>query len=650
MATALTLNATAVNFGSAGVGSSKASVMSLYNYTAAAVPITSISTGSAIFPITVDGCSGTTLGAGKSCSFTVSFAPSTMGLQSGTLTVSSTLTTNPSATMSGTGVQPLYLSASTLAFGNEGLGLTSAAKTVYVYNYSGSQVNAQIPVSTGPFTVAGGTGCATLANNATCNFTVTFTAPSTAGAVPSTPLNVVVNGTTTLPLTATGTAVQPLYLSASTLAFGNEGLGLTSAAKTVYVYNYSGGQVNAQIPVSTGPFTVAGGTGCATLATNATCNFTVTFTAPSTAGAVPSTPLNVVVNGTTTLPLTATGTAVQPLYLSASTLAFGNEGLGLTSAAKTVYVYNYSGSQVNAQIPVSTGPFTVAGGTGCATLANNATCNFTVTFTAPSTAGAVPSTPLNVVVNGTTTLPLTATGTAVQPLYLSASTLAFGNEGLGLTSAAKTVYVYNYSGSQVNAQIPVSTGPFTVAGGTGCATLATNATCNFTVTFTAPSTAGAVPSTPLNVVVNGTTTLPLTATGTAVQPLYLSASTLAFGNEGLGLTSAAKTVYVYNYSGSQVNAQIPVSTGPFTVAGGTGCATLATNATCNFTVTFTPPALRARFLHAAECGGEWHDDLTANGDGQGGSQRFRDVVVEAEARGSVPPPVCREAAISTSPG
>jgi hypothetical protein len=117
------------------------------------------------------------------------------------------------------------------------------------------------------------------------------------------------------------------------------------------------------------------------------------------------------------------------------------------------------------------------------------------------------------VVVGATTLPLMATGTAVQPLYLSTSTLAFGNEGLGVTSAPRTVYVYNYSGSPVNAQIPVSTGAFTVAGGAACASLATNATCNFAVTFTAPGTPGAVPSTPLNVVV-GATTLPLMATGT----------------------------------------------------------------------------------------------------------------------------------------
>jgi hypothetical protein len=118
------------------------------------------------------------------------------------------------------------------------------------------------------------------------------------------------------------------------------------------------------------------------------------------------------------------------------------------------------------------------------------------------------------VVVGSTSLPLSATGTGVTPLYLNVSTLAFGNEGVGVTSAPKTVYVYNYTGSSVTAQIPASTPPFAVAGGTNCTNLATNSCCSFTVTFT-PTGTGAVPSTPLNVVV-GSTSLPLAATGTGV--------------------------------------------------------------------------------------------------------------------------------------
>jgi len=260
---------------------------------------------------------------------------------------------------------------------------------------------------------------------------VTFT-PSATGAVAATPLNVAV-GSTTLPLAATGTGVQPLYLSTSTLGFGNEGAGVTSAPRTVYVYNYSGRTASATVPGSTGPFGVAGGASCASLATNTWCSFTVTFT-PAAAGAVAATPLNVVVGsttfavtftpgvagtvvstplnvavGSTTLPLAANGAGVQPLYLSVSTLGFGNEGVGVTSAPKTVYVYNYSGSTVSATVPGSTGPFAVAGGASCANLATNTWCSFTVTFT-PSAAGAVAATPLNVAV-GSTALPLAASGT-----------------------------------------------------------------------------------------------------------------------------------------------------------------------------------------------------------------------------------------------
>ena len=58
--------------------------------------------------------------------------------------------------------------------------------------------------------------------------------------------------------TLTVTGIPP-YLSATTLVFGNEGLGLTSAPKTVRSYNYSGGVVSATVPASNGPFTVRAG-------------------------------------------------------------------------------------------------------------------------------------------------------------------------------------------------------------------------------------------------------------------------------------------------------------------------------------------------------------------------------------------------------
>ena len=315
---------------------------------------------------------------------------------------------------------------------------------------------------------------------------MTFT-PTALGAVPSTTLNVTV-GATTLPLTLTGTGVQPLYLNASTLVFGNEGVGMTSVAKTVSLYNYTGATVSPVISLPVGASFAA--SGCAKLLNNASCSLSVTFT-PTALGAVPSTTLNVTV-GATTLPLTLTGTGVQPLYLNASALAFGNEGVGMTSVAKAVSLYNYTGATVSPVISLPVGASFAA--SGCASVANNASCSVSVAFT-PTALGAVPSTTLSVTV-GATTLPLTLTGTGVQPLYLNASALAFGNEGVGVTSVAKTVSLYNYSGATVSPVISLPVGASFAA--SGCANLLNNASCSFPVTFT-PTALGAVPSTTLSV-------------------------------------------------------------------------------------------------------------------------------------------------------
>jgi sugar lactone lactonase YvrE len=478
---------------------------------------------------------------------------------------------------------PIYLSVSTLAVGDEGVGVTSAPKTVYLYNFSGSTVSPAVPASVGVFATSAGSCASPVPTNKFCSFTVTFT-PTATGAAPST-LTVHV-GATTLPLALTGTGVQPLYLSVSALAFGDEGLHVTSAPKTVYLYNFSGSTVSPSVPASVGVFATSAGSCATPVPTNTFCSFTVTFT-PTATGAVAPATLNVQAGGIT-LPLALTGTGVQPLYLSVSALTLGDAGLHVTSVPKTVNLYNFSGSTVSPSVPASVGVFATSAGSCASPVPTNTFCSFTVTFT-PTATGAAPST-LNVQV-GATTLPLALTGTGVQPLYLSVSTLAVGDAAVGLPSAPKTVYLYNFSGSTVSPAVPPSVGAFATSAGSCASPVPTNASCSFTVTFT-PTATGAVAPATLNVVV-GATTLPLALTGTGVQPLYLSVSTLAFGGEGLHVTSAPKTVYLYNFSGSTVSPAVPAAVGVFATSAGSCANPVPTNASCSFTVTFTPTAMGA---------------------------------------------------------
>jgi hypothetical protein len=220
-------------------------------------------------------------------------------------------------TLTGTGVQALFLGPSTLPFSYQGVNVSSTL-TVTLYNFSGSAIAAgaiTIPGSTGPFTTAPGTCANGVANSSSCTFTVTFT-PTTTGAVtPSPVLNVQVNGTT-LPLTLSGTGVPRLYLAtnglpASTLAFGNEAVGGTSfPPQTVSLFNFSGSTIAASaitIPGSAGPFTTDLGTCMFGVTNKSSCYFGVMFTPTAKGPVTPSPVLDVMVNGTM-LPLTLSGT------------------------------------------------------------------------------------------------------------------------------------------------------------------------------------------------------------------------------------------------------------------------------------------------------------------------------------------------------
>jgi hypothetical protein len=314
---------------------------------------------------------------------------------------------------------------------------------------------------------------------------------------------------------------------------------------------------------------------------NSSCGFTVTFT-PTATG-----PFNgslSVQAGATSLPLALTGTGVIPFYLSGTTASFGNQGVNIASAPKTVYLFNYSGAPVSPVIPALTGVFTTAPGSCGNPLPNNSSCGFTVTFTPPATGSFTGS--LNVQV-GATTLPLALTGTGVIPFYLSGTTASFGNQGVNIPSAPKTVYLFNYSGAPVSPVIPALTGVFTTAPGSCANPVPNNSSCGFTVTFTPPATGPFTGSLSVQV---GATTLPLALTGTGMVPLYLSGTTAAFGNEGVSVTSAPKTVYLFNYSGAPVSPVIPALTGVFTTAPGSCANPVPNNSSCGFTVTFTPPA------------------------------------------------------------
>ena len=102
--TVVKLNPTTLNFGSEGLGGSKALTTTLTNVGSTTLSITSITiTGSSEFSET-NTC-GTGVGAGKSCSITATFKPTVSGTGSGDVSISDNGGASPQQVpLSGTGV------------------------------------------------------------------------------------------------------------------------------------------------------------------------------------------------------------------------------------------------------------------------------------------------------------------------------------------------------------------------------------------------------------------------------------------------------------------------------------------------------------------------------------------------------------------
>ncbi len=113
------------------------------------------------------------LAAQASCTVSITFQPTVAGARSGTLTITDSAADSPqSLPLSGTGVQ-LGFSSSSLAFGNQVVGVTSAAQSVTVTNPGNSPL-AITGITASPGFSQTNTCGTTLGGNSTCRLDVTF--------------------------------------------------------------------------------------------------------------------------------------------------------------------------------------------------------------------------------------------------------------------------------------------------------------------------------------------------------------------------------------------------------------------------------------------------------------------------------------------
>ncbi|MBA2286472.1 MAG: choice-of-anchor D domain-containing protein [Ktedonobacteraceae bacterium] len=313
----------------------------------------------------------------------------------------------------------------------------------------------------------------------------------------------------------------------------------------------------------------------------------------------------IVSNSYNGLVLTAPGAALNPTSLN-----FGSQDVSSTSAAQTLKLTNTGNSALHissiALNGTNTGDFTQSNDCpqGSNTLAPGAACTITVTF-APTANGSraasvvvtddAPNSPQSASLSGTGTTP-------VARVSLSPANLDFGSQNVNSTSTARTIKVTDSGGAPLTISAIALTG--TNAGDfnqtNNCpqspSTLAPGASCTITVTFT--PTANGSRSASITVTDNAADSpqnAALVGTGiTAAPAASLSPASLSFGNQNVNSTSGAQTIKLTNTGTAPLTigsvALSGANTGDFNQTNNCPQSpnTLAVNAACTITVTFTP--------------------------------------------------------------
>ncbi|KRA31372.1 hypothetical protein ASD81_18205 [Nocardioides sp. Root614] len=404
------------------------------------------------------GCTGVVVQPGASCSLTVTFAPTTSGTSSGTLFVNSNAPNSPrTVLLTGTGVTPIAnLSPTALAFPATLVGQQSSAQGVTLQNTGPVSMTVSGVTFTGTNAadfVKTSDNCtnAVLSTGQSCTVQVAFKpqAPGSRAALlsfadnaPGTPHQVSLSGAATQPAAS---------LTPSSLTFADMPVGQTSPQQPVTMRNVGSSTLTISgVTFGSGAADfqkVSDGCTGAALAPNASCVVQVAFR-PTVAGTrtgvlffadnAPGNPHSV----------SLTGSGLTPLAtLTPTSVDFGTQGTGTTSASRTVTLRNSGNAPltVSAVTMAGTHPvdFPILGGTCVgAPIAVGATCTVQVAFapTAPDTRSAslqftdnAPGSPHVV----------SLIGSGSPPVVSVPANQSFGDVPVGSTGAPREVLITN---------------------------------------------------------------------------------------------------------------------------------------------------------------------------------------------------------------
>ena len=601
--------------------------------TSTAMPVTLSNTGSAGLTLTSIGISGTnagefaqtntcgsTLAAGANCTVSVSFTPSATGARSAQLQIIDNAAGSPqSITLSGSGTAtPIPIATilpALLTFPSQTVKTTSTAMPV-IFSNTGSAALTLTSIGISGANAADfaqtNTCGSTLAAGANCTVSVSFT-PSAPG-TRSAQLQIIDNAAgspQSIALSGSGTTTPtPIAtISPASLTFPTQTVQTTSTAMPVALSNTGSAALTLTSIAISGPnaaeFAQTNTCG-STLASGANCTVSVSFT-PSATGAR-SAQLQIIDNAagspqSVTLSGAGIATATPTATISPTSLTFPSQTVQTTSSAMSVTLSNTGSAVLTLTSIAISGPnaaeFAQTNTCG-STLASGANCTVSVSFT-PSATGAR-SAQLQIIDNAagspqSVTLSGAGIATATPTATISPTSLTFPSQTVQTTSSAMSVTLSN-TGSAVLTLTSIAisganAADFAQTNMCG-STLASGANCTVSVSFT-PSATGAR-SAQLQITDNAAgspQTVALTGTGVVVAApaVTLTPASLSFGNQSVGLASAASAVVLANTGNSAL------TVGSISVAGAnapdfaqtnTCTAAIAPAASCSISVVFTP--------------------------------------------------------------
>ncbi|HEV2175957.1 MAG TPA: FG-GAP-like repeat-containing protein [Terriglobia bacterium] len=485
---AVAISPTALNFGSQASGVTSQPInVTLTNPTGQ--PLT-ISTITASAPYAATNTCGTSLGADANCTISVTFTPASPGTMAGTLTLTDGAPTSPqvvSLTGLGTGSGPaVELSSTSINFGDEPVGKTSSPQTVTVTNSGTSTLTISNVAASGDFAQTS-TCITSLAPNATCTITVTFT-PTVEGARSGavTLTDNAADSPQTIGLSGFGTGSTPsATLSPTSLTFALQVVGTKSPAQPVTLTNGGNAALSITSIATSGDFGQTNNCGTS-LAAGANCTINVTFTPTGFNGRTGTlTVTDSAANSPQTASLRGTGTFVE---LSATIVNFGTHLIGTTTPPKTITLTNVNTSALTitsiALSGTNAGDFKESNTCGSSVPAGGS-CTISVTFkaTVPNNESAQ----VAITDNGGGSPQIVQLIGGGTYLNIVPTTLNFGSQQVGTTSAVMTVKLTDTEST------PVQINSITITGAmsgdfkqtNNCpASLFTGANCTINVTFT----------------------------------------------------------------------------------------------------------------------------------------------------------------------